>query len=171
VRSLFREDRLLLLWVAKKILAAWAIRESNQTKLAKTKQNNNNNYYYYYYYTKGEEVCKGQQKMEGYSRKTHICKHFWLTKTTGRWGWTATSSHWLYLNHSHLIIFYVQFHHSLSLVVCIPTPVISNSFYFIRFPPPPWHTIITWQAWALIILLVQMFEYFKEILLFLFSKE
>jgi hypothetical protein len=42
VRSLFREDRLLLkrllLWVAKKKLAGWAIRESNQTKLAKTKE-------------------------------------------------------------------------------------------------------------------------------------
>jgi hypothetical protein len=37
VRSLFREDRLLL-WVAKKNPAAWAIRESNQTKLAKTKE-------------------------------------------------------------------------------------------------------------------------------------
>jgi hypothetical protein len=122
-------------------------------------------------YTKGEEVCKGQQKMEGYSRKTPICKHFRLTKTTGWWGWTTTSSHWLYLNHSHLIIFYVQFHHSLSLLVCIPTPIIPNSFYFIRFPSPPWHTVIPWQAWTLIILLVQMFEVFKEILLFLFSKE
>ncbi len=41
VRSLFRKDRplkLLLLWVAKKKLAAWAIRGSNQTKLAKTKE-------------------------------------------------------------------------------------------------------------------------------------
>jgi hypothetical protein len=68
VRSLFREDRLLLklllLWVAKKKLGAWAIRGSNQTKLAKTKgkKNKNKKLYKYIYTQKGRRCARDNRR-------------------------------------------------------------------------------------------------------------
>ncbi len=50
------------------------------------------------------------------------------------------------------------------------TPIIPNSFYFIRFPSPPWHTVIPWQAWTLIIYWYKCLKFSKKYFYFFFPK-